>query len=361
MKIYDCREKPIKVFGLPLLYTVGKYHRLPDNVMASLPSLREKGMRPNGGRICFRTDSKVFTIRARIKIAVKSETHSLLDTTGFVVYVGERQSSRYVGTAHMTFNSSLYSDRNTAEGNDMIQQKNAHDIIDGEYHVIEKTFDKADEMEDITIFMPGICHVDYCQILIEEDAKIEEPTPYKYPKPIVFYGSSITAGGATSRISNNYISLLSRWLDADYHNYGFAGGARGELEMADFLSSIEMSVLVMDYDHNAPDAEYLKNTHETFYKRFRSKQPFTPVLMMSKPDYNDYDDSYERREIINNTYKNAKRTGDNNVYFIDGESLFGEDERHACTVDLCHPNDYGFMKMAKTVYPVLREILENLK
>ena len=173
----------------------------------------------------------------------------------------------------------------------------------------------------------------------------------------MFYGSSITAGGATSRVSNNYISLLSRWLDADYINYGFAGAALGEIEMSEFLSKIKMSAFVMDYDHNAPDAEYLKMTHEPFFRKFRSVQKKTPVLIMSRPNYSNFDDSYERREIIKQTYENARQNGDNNVYFIDGETLFGKEERHACTIDLCHPNDFGFMQMAKTIYPVLKHMI----
>ena len=52
-----------------------------------MPWLKEKVLRSNGGRICFHTDSPKFTLRARIKIAWNSETHSLFDTPGFVVYI----------------------------------------------------------------------------------------------------------------------------------------------------------------------------------------------------------------------------------------------------------------------------------
>ena len=40
--------------------------------------------------------------------------------------------------------------------------------------------------------------------------------------------------------------------------------------------------------------------------------------------------------------------------FIDGEKMFGEDYE-LCTVDMTHPNDLGFYKMATAIEPVLKE------
>ena len=45
--------------------------------------------------------------------------------------------------------------------------------------------------------------------------------------------------------------------------------------------------------------------------------------------------------------------------FIDGESFFGDIDRHFCTCDRCHPNDLGFYRMAAVVEPVVKEILET--
>jgi hypothetical protein len=80
---------------------------------------------------------------------------------------------------------------------------------------------------------------------------------------------------------------------------------------------------------------------------------------MTKPDF-DYDpQNAERRAVIYNTYFNAKNSGDSNVYFIDGESFFGDVDRHACTCDCCHPNDLGFYRMAQVIEPVIKSILEK--
>ena len=140
---------------------------------------------------------------------------------------------------------------------------------------------------------------------------------------------------------------------------GFSGSARGELEMADYLSALPMSVLVYDYDHNAPDADWLARTHEAFFRRIRANRPTLPVVMLTRPDFDFDPASPARREVIRRTFENARASGDKNVYFIDGETLFGAAERQFCTVDGCHPNDLGFYRMADAVEPVLREILEK--
>lgn len=109
-----------------------------------------------------------------------------------------------------------------------------------------------------------------------------------------------------------------------------------------------------DYDHNAPDAGHLRRTHRPLYETFRASHPHTPVLFMTRPDFEFDATSAARREIVRETYENAKQRGEN-VYFLNGETLFGKDDRMHCTVDCCHPNDLGFYKMAKAVYAKMKE------
>jgi len=54
----------------------------------------------------------------------------------------------------------------------------------------------------------------------------------------------------------------------------------------------------------------------------------------------------------------AKNEGDENVYFIDGETLFEGPLRDSCTVDGCHPNDLGFFRMAQVIGKVIKNIID---
>ena len=84
--------------------------------------------------------------------------------------------------------------------------------------------------------------------------------------------------------------------------------------------------------------------------------------MLSRPDTDkDKKDAQAKKEVIYTTYSNAKRQGDDNIWFLDGETLFGTHGRAECTVDGTHPNALGFMRMAEKIYDILYEIFNRSK
>lgn len=214
-------------------------------------------------------------------------------------------------------------------------------------------------METVTVNLPRNDHLLSMEIGIEDGAVMREAPEYDIPKPIVFYGSSITEGGCASRPGNAYTSIVSRWLDADHRNMGFSGRARGEAGFAEYLAGMrDMSLFVMDYDHNAPSPEHLQETHAPFFRIVREAQPELPIVILSRPDTDKFpEDSRRRRDIIRQTYQDAVESGDRKVWFMDGGAFFGPEGRGECTVDGTHPNALGFMRMAQELYPLLCEIL----
>ncbi|MBO4983237.1 MAG: hypothetical protein J6D23_04195, partial [Clostridia bacterium] len=177
-------------------------------------------------------------------------------------------------------------------------------------------------------------------------------------KPIVYYGHSITQGGCASRPGNSYPSIISRKLNMDFINLGFSGSARGEREMAEYIASLDMELFVYDYDHNAPSWEHLQNTHEAMFKIIRKAHPTLPIIMMTSVSMARFHDNQEkRRQIIYQTYKNALKSGDKNVYFWDGDKEF-KPYVECGTVEGCHPNDYGFVGIASSLEPLIRKILK---
>ena len=152
--------------------------------------------------------------------------------------------------------------------------------------------------------------------------------------------------------------MLSRRLDADSINLGFSGACRAEPEMAEYISGLDMGVFVYDYDHNAPDADYLEQTHQPFFEIVRKKQPELPIILVSAAD--DYfPDCLRRRDIIRRTYERAA-AGDRSVYFVDGRTTYRNIGRSDCFVDVAHPNDLDFWCMANAIEPVLAPMLRWL-
>ena len=333
MKTYSVFDKPLKVSGIPFFEEKQSLYRLPEEVMDQLPGFdRLLGRRCAGARVAFKTDSPTFTVKVVLKTLSVDIGMSIFACQSAQVMLGERENARHLGVVNP-------SDYNTK--------------------VFEKTFNKSSELEQITIYFPRNEQVETIEITVEDGATVTEPTPYKYDKPVVFYGSSITEGGHGCCSTNAYNAMLSRWLDFDYYNLGFSGSAKGEFVLADYINTIDMGLFVYDYDHNAPTVEHLANTHKPFFDRIREAHPDIPILMMTRPAEFYNDEMKARRDVVKATYDAAVAAGDKNVYFIDGETFYGETERNLCSADDCHPNDLGFYRMACVIRPVLKQMLDS--
>jgi len=210
------------------------------------------------------------------------------------------------------------------------------------------------KMTYYTINTPCFCVVKKLYLGLEKGSRLGKGKKYRNDQPIVFYGSSITHGAAAGRPGNTYESFISQRYNLDYRNMGFSGRARGETAMAEYLSGLEMCMFVCDYDHNAAAIEHLRNTHYPIYEAVRKKHPKIPYIMVSKPDtFLNPEVSAARAEVIRETYEKAKAAGDENVYFIDGSTLFEGEHYESCTSDGCHPNDLGMYRMSKKIGAVI--------
>ena len=68
-------------------------------------------------------------------------------------------------------------------------------------------------------------------------------------------------------------------------------------------------------------------------------------------------DIIEGNHIIMETYMRAVSEGDENIYYIDGETVYGTENQDFCTVDGCHPNDHGFYLWGKAILSPLKRAL----
>lgn len=337
---YSIFDSPIKIYGIAGFDKNRRLERFPEELRRKLVEFHSQfgntgiehlATRTTGARAAFRTDSQNVKIEMKLKTLEHDVGMSRFSCSSAAVYTGKGESLTFKGLAVPGFDDML------------------GDI----------TFTKDKSTEDVMIFFPRNEIVEDIIITLDDGAEIWAPTPYRYEKPVIFFGSSITEGGHASLVTNAYTALLSRWLDFEYYNFGLSGSCLGQLSIAEYICSLRPSVLVYDYDHNAFSAEYLEKTHEPFFKYVRDRIPELPVLFMSTPNYDYMPEADKRRAIIRKTYDNARADGDKNVYFIDGKDFFGDDERQFCTTDTVHPNDYGFHKMARVIEPVMKEILEK--
>ncbi len=294
-----------------------------------------------GGRVRFMTNSPYVAVKAVVVAQNPHRNSNFLATHGFGVYAND------------TYRGSI------APANVLPE-----DAVDGLLLFSGVCSLPTQCLEEICITMPTYSKVRELYVGVKEGCSLQTALPYQHQKPVVFYGSSITQGGCASHSGNDYESMLSRWLNTDFINLGFSGSAKGEPELAEYIAGLDMSVFVMDYDYNAPNAEHLQATHFPFYEIVRKAQPKLPIIFVSAANTEYLKDSDKRREVIINTYKTAKKRGDKNVWFVDGTKIYGKDDvggRNECTVDGIHPNDLGMYRIAKAVYPTLKKAIKKSK
>lgn len=316
MRYYDATQAPIQIRGL-----VDGYNRLPGGIIGRVnDGVTGLACNSAGGRVRFATDSSKIEIEVKLNGSGQMSHMTLLGKSGVDFYVdGVFAGSVMPPDADETD----YSGTVTLKGSGKKQVEINLPLYNGVTDIVLGT---------------------------DDGALLEAPRGYTHEEPIVFYGSSITQGGCASRPGNCYTSFVARRFDADHINLGFSGSARGETIMAEYIAGLKMSAFVLDYDHNAPSAEHLMDTHSAFFNIVRAAQPQLPIVIVTKPDFDsDVPANTRRRAIIMQTYLNALEAGDENVYFCDGKAMFSDTDRDACTVDGCHPNDIGFYRMADAV------------
>lgn len=328
LRFYDVEETPFRVYGTKMVD--GRYRRLPEAVAtATNNGVREMHTHTAGARVRFVTDSPRIAIRVLIDGFMLQPRTSVCGSASLDVYVNGEYCNTFIPP------------------HDPLAVQNGYEsVIDT--HLTKKA--------EILLHFPLFSSVTRLFVGLEEGSALEPAAEYTLTKPVVCYGSSITHGACASRPGNCYENILSRTLDCDFLNLGFSGSACGEDAIAHHIATLEMSAFVLDYDHNSPSPAHLGRHHERMFKIIREAQPDLPILMMSRPQPRPTEEERERLAVVRATYENALAAGDKNVYFIPGCELM-MDARNEGLVDNVHPNDAGFLNMARVMAPVLKKML----
>ncbi|MBE6644978.1 MAG: hypothetical protein E7612_06340 [Ruminococcaceae bacterium] len=326
---HDIRlEDEFDIYGLVDPKNTNEFHRVPLSVCDAIGAgMQYFGRNTAGGRVRFSTNSKYVAIRVKMpEIHLRNMNYA--GSAGFDLYIDSEKDSKFYKMFIPPFE------------------------FNGEWQGIIH-LPGGRKQRNLTINFPLYNLVEKVEIGLQKSATLGHGKEYTYKKPIVFYGGSHVQGASANKPGNAASHFVSRYFDADFVNLGFSGNALGEKIMAEFIGSIDASLLIMEYDHNAPDADHLRATHYQFYKTVRTLRPDMPIIMTSKHDYyicsyyvKSQKENVERRKVVIESYERAKAEGDKNVYFIDGKDLLKGPNREDTTVDGVHPNDLGFYRMA---------------
>jgi hypothetical protein len=178
---------------------------------------------------------------------------------------------------------------------------------------------------------------------------------------VVFYGTSITQGGCATRAGMAYPSILSRMLGRQTINLGFSGNGQLDPEIAGFMADIDASCFVIDCLPNVT-SEMMKEKYVRFLEIIRDKKPEVPILLVENVWYAHmpFDQEVssriiEKNNLLKNIWKDMKKTGDRNIYYIKADYLTGDDGEG--TVDGVHLTDLGFIRMSQRIFPVINKLI----
>ena len=299
-----------------------------------------------GAMLRFRSDAPEIRIKASFHYINRMDHMALIGIMGFDLYVGS-------GTEKFFLKSTRFG------------------LDCDEYLVtlLPPSPDRKKKVREFTLHFPLYSGVKSFEIGLTSGSVVEPPTPWKDPRPIVVYGTSIQQGGCASRPGMCHTNRMSRLLDRPFINQAYSGSGKGEPVMAKLLAEIENPAMyVLDYTANA-HLQGIRNTLADFVRILREKHPVTPILMVSSyphmPEMELMRETGRQTDVriaLTETYRNqlekSRSEGDENIYFLDGTTLLGEDPGE-CTVDGTHATDLGFYKISNVMAPVIRKILEG--
>ncbi len=338
MKTYDIEQSPFKIYGV--FKEDYRFIRIPYAVAEKVSQpVYNLNTNTSGGRVRFKTNSRYIALKCTLPNIVTMPHMPFSGICGFDLYADGKFKNTFL--PGWDYVNELY--RGTAP-----------------FIGYEAVIDLGNtEMQDILINFPLYNGVNKVYIGLDEDATLEEGNSYPDIPPIVFYGSSITQGGCVSRPGNSFASIISRKFNRDFLNLGFSGNARAEDAIAEYIASLDMSVFIYDYDHNAPSVDHLQKTHYKMYKTVRDAHPDIPMIMASRPCMCGSEWEVNKRiSIIEETLNRAKADGDKNIYFVNGiKDMFEYLEPEIMTIDNCHPNDFGSYCMAMAFEKVLKDLI----
>ena len=340
LDVYSVLDPAFDLYGVSYDYDNKCFVRAPYDVAKSIAyGVEVLNTNTAGGRVRFSTNSTSISIIVKYRAITKMRHMPLTGSCGFTL-IQNLAGNKYKYLK--TYTPSFTNDIETSYE---------------DWYTYVKEFDG--KFRSFTLYFP--CYQDFITdvyIAFDKGSKIKKGKPYKNFKPILYYGSSVTQGGCASRPDNAYQSLIEKKTNIDFLNLGYSGNGKARKQMVDYMKTVDCSVFVCDYDHNAPSVEYLQDTHYYLYSEFRSTHKDTPIILISATDERDYDNRLKRRDIIKETYLKAVANGDKNVYFIDGQKVIPVSEKQNAFVDGVHPNDLGFYYLAKAILKVLKKVVK---
>jgi hypothetical protein len=235
------------------------------------------------------------------------------------------------------------------QGNKPKAQEVAGEIISG----------LAPGEREYALYLPLYNGVEHLAIGVPRGAAFRGLAPR--PKPVVFYGTSITQGGVASRPGICHAAILGRRLDRPVLNLGFSGTGRMDPVIGRFLAQVDAALFVIECCGNMQPAQ-IRERCVPLVRQLRAARPGPPIVLVedrgfpnawietAKAEFNRANHAALREAFAVLQSERVPR-----IHYVTGAELYGTDGEGS--TDNAHANDLGFLRMADVMEPVLRTAL----
>lgn len=300
-----------------------------------------------GLQLRFKTNSKRILIDVTLRDTHNMHHMPATGQCGFDLYVFDEVMNEFVHHNTATYN---------------IKESKYRAELSQFYH-----FDKEPILREYILNFPLYQGVKDLKIGLDTES-MTIPSRFKNEGKVVIYGTSITQGGCVSRPGLMYSNILSRWLDIEVVNQGYSGSAMLEKEVAEIIGQIpDQKLFVIDAEANGgcDFNYYMRDRLEQFILTYKTHQPNTPILLVSRclfsMDRYDYERVELRKYYKEFVLKLIDKLGKENhkIYFLDGSDFFNGFKLNYTefTVDGVHPTDFGNYLIAKAHYDIISKII----
>ena len=311
----------------------GSYYRLPERArkIAQLnPRALTYSEYPAGGRVRFKTNSSTLSVRIdHGGDPFNWKELSIMAMAGIELYEGKPEQMIFRGITRPESGRGPYI-FNFSTGSDK-------------------------KIREYSLYLPMYSKLKVLELKLDQNARIEPPSPFVLPRPVVFYGSSFIQGGCASRPSMNLPAIVGRKLGVDIINLGFAGDGTYEPEMAGLMAEIDAACFIIGPILN--DTMLTQKNYFQFVSNLRKQRPDCPILLMTRLQTLGQTEPFAVNTLVRNIYEKMRKSGDKKVYYFDSFVLYQDGSIHP-TAEGLHPSDLGFTIIADSLTPLLAKILD---
>lgn len=382
LKTDNCRHSPLTENSKKVSAHDGQTHITSGYLQADsilFKNFQELGVR---GRAFNDTVNYFNRLPAAAQVHVRKRVWKLsLMTTGMFVHFASNATSLYINyTTTTRINSLWHMPMTGTSGADLF----AYDAGNSTWRFVAAVGDQlkksstsvsgwlatglqpSDKMRIFRLFLPLRNSIVAGWIGVLPGSYLGPDPDYNPPPPVVWYGTSIVQGGAVSRPGSTFTNILTRNLGREVYNFGFAGNGKMEINVAQYLVTIQPQALfVIDCNPNL-NGHSVAKLIEPLVRYIRQHQPTVPIVLAEGTEYGDdwlgtgqYIGQEAKRQALRKGYENLVSSGVKGLHYVRGIDLFAARPFVNPTVGGTHPSDLGHREIAEFYTNYLPTILEH--